>query len=343
VTDTLPSVVTFTNSTINQSGNNNSIYWWIIPSINVNESIVIRINVTVDEGFSGTITNKANITSDSHDPEYGNNTDEETLIVSKKSSGGGGSPIYDYSPPEDDFKDPTAKTDGPYYALVNEEIQFNASDSHDNDEDGESIERFDWKFFDEDVWHNDTGATPTFTYIQSGIYNISLRVFDNEGQIDINTTYALIIKPNSPPNKPEIIGPQNGTINVSYNFTIVSTDEDGDEIKYIINWADGKTSESMFLPSGVPFNTNHRWIEPGLYKIYVTAFDNSTETTNELTIEIIEPEPKHMPTKTKENDFPILLLLLFLLMLILLLILLAKRRKDKKEEQKKSKAAVKAK
>ena len=209
-----------------------------------------------------------------------------------KSGGGGGWIDNDESSTNTQaFTDqkPTAIINGTYTGVPNEEIQFDATESHDNDEEGQTIIRFDWKFSDDQEWQENLGATPTYIYTQAGIYNVTLRVLDDENNTDTNTTTVTIIKPNSPPTKPEINGPENGTTNVSYNFTVVSTDEDGDELKYTIDWGDGTTTESDFLPAGTVFNAAHKWIKPGTYKITVIAGDNDTISTDDRLIEINEP------------------------------------------------------
>lgn len=253
-----------------------------------------------------------------------------TAYFKQSGGGGGGGGI----PTQDDttvYYDPTAITDGPYSAFVGEEIQLDATASHDNDENGSSIDRFDWKFSDDDYWHNNSGATPIYTYNLPGTYNISLRVFDNEGSSDINTTFAIIIRANNPPGSPEITGPENGIRNVSYNFSVVATDEDGDNLKYTIDWGDGNTTESDFLASEIPFNTSHAWEKSGNYTIQITADDNSTLTVEEVTIEILEPE------KVGETNI-ILPFLLLLLLILIIFLLLWKRRRDKEESEKGSKA-----
>lgn len=346
VTDMLPNGVTFADSNLLPSGNNGSTYWWIIASMDVDESVIIRVNATVNDGFSGTITNIATVEDDSYDPDDDNDEDDEDVTVDEEEDDDPGPTDPGNNNPGNNLppqnKDPTAKTDGHYFASVDEEIQFNATESHDNDEDGESIDRYDWKFSDEDEWHNDSGATPTHTYSEPGRYNISLRVFDNEGISNINTTFALIAKLNSPPSQPEATGPQNGTQNVSYNFTVVSIDEDGDEIKYTMDWGDGNTTESDFLPSGTPFNVAYKWKNSGGYKIKITADDNSTITTEDFTIEINEPEPDKQ--EAEEGNIMLPLILLLLLFLSILLFLLDKRRRDKKKgKQKITKSTAKPK
>ena len=222
---------------------------------------------------------------------------------------------------------PTAIISGPYFGTPNEEIEFDATESHDNDEEGQSIVRFDWKFSDELEWQENLGATPTYIYTLPGIYTVTLRVLDDENNTDANTTTVTILRPNSPPTKPEINGPENGTTNISYNFTFVSTDEDGDVLKYTIHWGDGTSTESDFLPAGTVFNAAHKWIKPGTYTITVIAGDNETISSDDKLIEIAGPNKK------EETEFPWLLLLLILLLILLLLIILEKRRRDKKKQE----------
>ncbi|PNX47680.1 MAG: hypothetical protein BV457_05225 [Thermoplasmata archaeon M9B1D] len=339
VIDVLPGNVTFVSASPSDDWNDSLEYRWFIPRLNVTESFIIKINVTVNEGFYGLITNYASVTTEeSYDSNKTNNQNNITITVSKKSGGGGGGG-YIPSTDGDEFIDeqPTAIIGGPYFGTPNEEIQFDATESHDNDEDGQLIIRYDWKFSEDQEWQGDLGATPIYIYTQPGVYTVTLKVIDDENNSATNTTTVTIIQPNIPPTIPEINGPNNGTINILYNYTVVSIDEDGDELKYTIDWGDGTSNESEFLPSGEPYNVYHTWAVAGNYTISVTADDGSTVSANDTTIKINEP-PK---LKQKGFDY-LLLLLLLLLFLILLLLILAKRRKDKKEEEQKPKGKPKS-
>jgi hypothetical protein len=258
-----------------------------------------------------------------------NMTGDKFITAHFSASGGGGGGAGGGGVEEFIDEPPTAIISGPYFGTPNEEIQFDATESHDNDEDGQSIIRYDWKFSEDQEWQEELGATPIYIYTQPGVYTVTLKVFDDENNYDANTTTVTIIIPNIPPTIPEINGPDNGIVNISYNYTVVSTDEDGDELKYTIDWGDGISNESEFLPSGESYNVNHKWAVAGNYTVSVTATDGSTVSDKDTTIKINEP-PK---LKQKGFDY-ILLLLLLLLFLILLLIILAKRRKDKEEGQK---------
>jgi uncharacterized delta-60 repeat protein len=89
-------------------------------------------------------------------------------------------------------KTPIANINGPYSGLVGEEVQFDASSSNDKDEGGYIIKTFDWQFFEGDEWHNDLGAKPTHIYDSVGEYKAKLRVTDDEGSIDFDSTTVTI-------------------------------------------------------------------------------------------------------------------------------------------------------
>jgi len=187
--------------------------------------------------------------------------------------------------------------------------------------------RYDWKFFEDDIWHNDSGATPTYIYSEPGVYNVTLRVFDDEGSSDIDTTIVIISKPNVPPENPTITGPDEGFVNVSYTYNISAVDEDGDNITYVIDWGDGNTSISDPIPSGDLYQVSHIWTTPGNYTITVTALDEEGVPSEKETFDIqINDTPK---PKKEDNTLCYLLLLILILIIIAIILYLLKRRKKK--------------
>jgi uncharacterized repeat protein (TIGR01451 family) len=87
VTDILPSDVSFNYANPVETGSNDLTYWWIIPSIDVGTTVTIAINVTIDSGITGIITNNADIgniyssTNNYYDPYPLNNVDSEDTNV----------------------------------------------------------------------------------------------------------------------------------------------------------------------------------------------------------------------------------------------------------------------
>jgi len=212
----------------------------------------------------------------------------------------------------------------PYLGFVQEEIEFNGSLSYDPDG---QIVKYEWDFGDGTTG---VGEITEHAYLLPGEYIVVLKVTDNRGGSDTDEAIAVVVVPNNPPSKPVFIGPTTGKTNISYSFSVFSLDEDSDEIKYIIDWGDGTITESDYISSGLLFNTSHKWVKPGEYKINIIADDGKTNTTNEITITIQEPEP----VPELSNIILIILAILALLLLILFL-LLAKRKKDENEKSEK--------
>jgi len=79
---------------------------------------------------------------------------------------------------------------------------------------------------------------------------------------------------NLPPNTPTITGPTNGRIGIEYNFTFITTDPEGDDIYYYIDWGDD-TYEEWIGPyiSGEEVIVAHTWSEQGAYEIRAKAKD----------------------------------------------------------------------
>jgi PKD repeat protein len=227
----------------------------------------------------------------------------------------------DDTPPINDsviiYQKPTAIISGPYFGTPNEEIEFNATDSHDNDEEGQSIVRFDWKFLDEQKWQINLSATPTYIYTQEGIYNVTLRVIDDEGNFSINTTTVTIIKPNYPPTANFSHLPLKPTTDDVNQFTDLSTDSDGTIVSYYWDFNDGITSTER--------NPTHKYSEHGVYTITLNVTDDGGATnTMEHIILVKDSQNKDINTETnkKAPGFD----LFFVICAIAIVILLWKKR-----------------
>jgi uncharacterized repeat protein (TIGR01451 family) len=265
-----------------------------------------------DNGDNGESDNGDGDNGDNGDNGDGENGDddngeqgEEPIQTTRKSHGFG----YGNIPP-------IANAQGPYNALCNEEILFNASASYDPDG---FIILYRWSFGDGSIRE---GATVTYSYSNPGTYPVTLTVIDNFGSSDINETYASIAMPNSPPTDPLIAGLHNGFTNTYYSYVIGSFDDDSDELSYLIDWGDDTTHQTTMLPSGQHFVLQHRWSKPGTYTITVTASDGSLAATSEKDVKIQE-------MLVVDN---IWIIVLALLALIALLAILLHSRKKKKSE-----------
>ncbi len=110
-------------------------------------------------------------------------------------------------------------------------------------------------------------------YIQTTGMNYALDYKTVEEWEPFGDPSLQISSPSLPPNKPEIFGPTTGKKGVEYEYTIVSTDPDGDRIYYFIDWGDGNTQQVGPYNSGEEVTVSHIWNEKGSYEIKVKAID----------------------------------------------------------------------
>jgi len=86
------------------------------------------------------------------------------------------------------------------------------------------------------------------------------------------TTFAQLSS--TPPDAPTLSGPTNGTAGIMYDFTVVTTDPDGNNVSYYIDWGDDTTSRWIGpYASGEEIIVNHSWGYPGTYEIRAKARD----------------------------------------------------------------------
>jgi PKD repeat protein len=289
---------------------NGTIYCSLTTPLVYDEVVIWYVNVS--DGFDWTNdTYSFIVESDSSGGNGGDN--------GGGTGGGDGKSKPDSEPDPIKNKDPIANAGGPYYGFVDEIIEFNSSLSYDIDQ---YIQLYSWEFGD---GSSDEGEIVTHTYSKPGIYNVVLMVKDPKGASNTNETVAIIVQPNSPPSIPNIIGPTEGLINIEYTFSIVSTDEDNDSIKYIVDWGDETFDISNPLPSGEFINLTHKWSESGKFSIKVTVDDNVTISTNEMEIQISEPY-----TPQEYNIWLIIILIIALLVLLVVLYYLETRKRNEK-------------
>lgn len=119
--------------------------------------------------------------------------------------------------------------------------------------------------------------------------------------------------PPSPPVPPQITGPKNGKINVEYEYKFVSTDPDGDDLTYVIDWDDGNIEEHGLYPAGEEITVKHAWSEEGTYTIRAKAREIYGLESGWGYLEVTMPKNKILQNsfllKLQErfpNTFPIL-------------------------------------
>ncbi|MEM3443450.1 MAG: PQQ-binding-like beta-propeller repeat protein [Candidatus Nanoarchaeia archaeon] len=163
---------------------------------------------------------------------------------------------------------------GPDIGTFGETYEYMANTT---DPDGDQIKyEFDW---------GDGTTTSLTSFVDSGTSQNMSHTFNLRGQfcvraraIDNNSLMSawspcipMIV--NSPPTIPSISGTDEGKAFNNYGFEFLSTDPDGDQIQYEIDWGDGNKEITSVSDSGVSKTVNHIWTIEGTFCVRARAID----------------------------------------------------------------------
>jgi PKD repeat protein len=177
----------------------------------------------------------------------------------------------------------------PIHPNPSDMILFNASDSYDPDG---YIKLYSWDWDNDGVFdENHTSPTSTHTFDEVGYYPVTLRVVDNDNISDSKTKTVRV--GNHPPDTPLIGGKRifKEGEGGEYPYTINSTDLEGDDICYLINWSDGTIVWTDFYESSEEITINVTIpLEKGNYDIFkIKAIDIFGAESNWATLEVTVP------------------------------------------------------
>ena len=98
---------------------------------------------------------------------------------------------------------------------------------------------------------------------------------------------------NNPPGKPNINGPSSGKARTDYDFDFCSSDPDGDDLYYCVDWGDesGEVCLGPF-PSNTCITESHNWTIDGTYTIKAKARDVNLAESDWATFEVSMPKSK---------------------------------------------------
>ena len=134
----------------------------------------------------------------------------------------------------------------------------------------------------------------------------------SSGSLNGYRVQTLTTLQDTAPTVPLIQGPTEGKPKVSYPYTVVAMDPEGDEIFYYVDWGD-KTNLSWFgpYPSNETVNISHTYAKKGSYTIKVQAKDIYYAESVWGTLEVTMPTVFSSPFFLKVfHWFPILFKLL---------------------------------
>ncbi len=101
-----------------------------------------------------------------------------------------------------------------------------------------------------------------------------------------------LMKPYGFPNTPIISGPTSGKTGLSIEYVFNAIDPNGNQVKYIIDWDDGKTDTTDFYQSGIDVIVNHTWNKKGSFNIKAKAENTNGFVSPEATVEVTIPRNK---------------------------------------------------
>lgn len=161
---------------------------------------------------------------------------------------------------------PVARAGDDRLVAVGELVSFDGTASTDRD--GEII-RYEWNFGD---GNNGVGDRVDYAYSRSGVYTVSLTVFDNSGFRQSSGSDQLKVVVNQPPVS------QAGSDQLVTSSAVAfdgqaSSDADGNISSYRWDFGDGEASASP--------NPVHVYTRPGTYEVELTVTDNSGAMRNQ--------------------------------------------------------------
>ncbi len=171
-------------------------------------------------------------------------------------------------------------THGPYHGAIGGPVQFTGSA-----ENGTPPYEYHWIFGDGNASDE---QNPTHTYSNEGNFTVTLSVTDGNDITIRDSTWVLIGGDNNPPSAPKIKGPSTGKTGIDYNYTFNSTDDEGDELHYLIDWGDGIEQVLGVFPQGTEATASHSWTSKDTYTITAQAGDQwgAMGDFGSLTVEI---------------------------------------------------------
>jgi hypothetical protein len=153
------------------------------------------------------------------------------------------------------------------------------------------------------TWYWDFGdqqtspeQNPSHTYTATGGYTVVLTVTDKDGHSG-NDSLVITIIPgeNNPPSDPTISGPATGKPKVELKYNVSTTDLDGDQVYYWIEWCKNCSDANWIGPynSSETISVKHTWETKGDYTIRLKAKDTHGAESNWTTLEVSMPKDVH--------------------------------------------------
>jgi hypothetical protein len=165
---------------------------------------------------------------------------------------------------------------------------------------GSSLKAIPLRFNGQKIY--DHGANGPYLLRDLNIYHASDPAFPdcvNEAYTTSAHKYQEF-EHNNPPGKPtDPNGPIKGFVKTQYEYAVLSTDPEGDMVKYTFDWGDA-TSETKLTDSGTSMSASHTWTKAGTYQVKAMATDSKGATSGysrSLTVTVNPNNSPNVPGK----------------------------------------------
>lgn len=133
-----------------------------------------------------------------------------------------------------------------------------------------------WQYGYDSIFYFEYNFNDYYHSPEDTIEHMNISYATNCSRLMIATlaTLAQAVIPSKPPSKPIISGPTTGVEGEEYEFTFITTDPEGDDVYYFIEWGDD-TNSGWIGPytSGEEAKVTHTWALEGYYEIRALAKD----------------------------------------------------------------------
>ena len=140
-----------------------------------------------------------------------------------------------------------------------------------------------WQYGYDAIFYHEYNFNDYYHSPEDTIEHMNLSYATNCSRLMVATLAELAqaVIPSQPPNKPIITGPKTGIEGVELEFTFVTTDPEGEEVYYYIEWGDDNNSGWIGpYNSGEEVKVTHIWDVEGYYSIKALAKDGYDVKSN---------------------------------------------------------------
>jgi hypothetical protein len=140
-----------------------------------------------------------------------------------------------------------------------------------------------WQYGYDAIFYHEYNFNDYYHSPEDTIEHMNLSYATNCSRLMVATLAELAqaVIPSQPPNKPIITGPKTGIEGEELEFTFVTTDPEGEEVYYYIEWGDDNNSGWIGpYNSGEEVKVTHIWDVEGYYSIKALAKDGYDVKSN---------------------------------------------------------------